>query len=337
VPERALSPDVSPGRARLIHEVGKKWANGTKLRYSFFQSGDWSTSEVEKTRVREGFRIWQGPGIGITFEEVATMSEAEIRIGFLRGDGSWSYIGRDVYDLPKQGERTMNFGWDLMADPRGVDVPVHEIGHTLGFPHEHQNPFAGIVWDEQAVYAYFEGPPNNWDRDTVFNNILRKLPQTEVIGSSWDPDSIMEYEFAGNLIIKPEKYHGGLNPAGGLSPIDKKRALEFYPPLGPPSSYPALQPFRSEILTLAPKQQANFTIEPPATRDYTIQTFGGSDNVAVLFEDQGGDLKFMDGDDDSGTDRNVTIKVRLIQGRHYVLRIRHYVNYSGLDTAVMIW
>jgi len=26
----------------------------------------------------------------------------------------------------------MNFGWDLRADERGVDVPVHEIGHVQG-------------------------------------------------------------------------------------------------------------------------------------------------------------------------------------------------------------
>jgi len=133
VPERALAPDLTPGRARMIEQVGKKWVNGTTLRYWFFDSGTWNTnSETEKNLVREGFETWKEVGIGIKFKEVETMSEAEVRIGFLRGDGSWSYIGRDIISIPKQGERTMNFGWDLTADPRGVDVPVHEIGHTLG-------------------------------------------------------------------------------------------------------------------------------------------------------------------------------------------------------------
>ncbi len=265
------------------------------------------------------------------------MSEAEIRIGFLRGDGSWSYIGRDIITIPKQGERTMNFGWDLTTDPRTVDVPVHEIGHTLGFPHEHQNPFAGIVWNEQAVYSSFQGPPNNWDRDTIFYNILRKLSPSEVDGSTWDPDSIMEYAFARNLIVSPAGYQNGLNPAGGLSSIDKQKALEFYPLAQPPSSYPELRPFRSETLNLQPKQQADYVIAPPASRDYTIQTFGGSDNLMVLFEDHDGDLRHIVGDDDSGTDRNATLKVRLSKGRKYVLRIRHYMNYSGSESAVMIW
>ena len=53
----------------------------------------------------------------------------------------------------------MNFGWDL-TQPGEIDTAIHEIGHTLGFPHEHQNPHAGIVWDEEAVYAALAQPPN---------------------------------------------------------------------------------------------------------------------------------------------------------------------------------
>jgi hypothetical protein len=229
----------------------------------------------------------------------------------------------------------MNFGWDLRADPRGVDVPVHEIGHTLGFPHEHQNPFAGIEWNEEEVYIRFGGPPNNWDRQKTFYNILRKLDLGEVEGSQWDSNSIMHYAFPAGLINKPEQYRNGLNPAGGLSSLDLQQVRLFYPPLDD-SSYPELKPFRSEVLSLAPAEQKNFAINPPATRDYTIQTFGQSDTVIVLFEDRNGDLKYVDGDDDSGTDLNATLKVRLYQGRRYVLRIRLYSNFSASDISVML-
>jgi len=60
--------------------------------------------------------------------------------------------------------------------------------------HEHQNPFAGIQWHEEAVYQSLGGPPNNWSRDKTFHNILGKARPESGPGSSWDPDSIMEYE-----------------------------------------------------------------------------------------------------------------------------------------------
>ncbi len=335
VPPRTFTPSVSQDRVRLIRLIAKKWVNGTKLRYYFFESGPNSAGNEQKDIVRQGFEVWKNIGIGIKFEEVRNIGEAEIRIGFLQGDGAWSYVGRDVIDIPGQGERTMNFGWDLRTDPRGVDVPVHEIGHTLGFPHEHQNPFAGIVWNEEAVYRYFGGPPNNWPRETTYYNILRKLDSGEVEGTQWDPNSIMHYAFAAGLIERPDQYRGGLTPAGGLSQLDLQQARLFYPPLDE-LSYAELKPFHSELLSLAPAEQKNFVINPPATRDYTIQTFGQSDTVMVLFEDQNGDLKYVDGDDDSGTDLNAILNVRLYQGRRYVLRIRLYSNFSASETSVML-
>ena len=158
------------------------------------------------------------------------MREAEIRIGYAR-DGSWSYVGREILDIPVN-ERTMSFGWPLDRDDYGLTTAIHEIGHTLGMPHEHQNPFAGIVWDEDAVYGYLGGPPNNWPRETTFNNVLRKIDAAEVAGSNWDPDSIMEYQFPAGLIIEPAAYHNGIFPPGTLSPLDKTWAKTWYPAAG---------------------------------------------------------------------------------------------------------
>jgi hypothetical protein len=333
---RVLSPDVSPDRARLIAFVSKKWVNGTTLRYCFFEKDPWAGPSAQKDIVRQGFDIWTKTGIGIKFEEVRDIAAAEIRIGFLQGDGSWSYVGRDVVDIPRRFERTMNFGWDLQADPRGVDVPVHEIGHTLGFPHEHQNPFAGLVWEEDAVYRYFGGPPNHWDRPTTEFNILRKLSPDEVHGTDWDPDSIMHYAFPAGLIVEPPQFfRTGLRPRGGLSSKDLAQVQLFYPPHNDAAN-PELKPLRSHSLALAPAEQANFTIQPTATRDYTVQTFGGSDAVMVLFEDQNGNLRYVAGDDDSGTDKNANITVRLVAGRHYVLRLRMYSSFDTGEIAIML-
>ena len=153
--------------------------NGTVLHYYFFEDSLWGAGDQQKDIVKEAFDVWEDVGIGVRFEEVSSADDAEIRIGFQRHDGYWSYIGTDVLSIG-QAERTMNFGNDLTQDSRGVDVPVHEIGHTLGFPHEHQNPFSGIVWNRQAVIDYFSGSPNFWDLATIEHNILNKLPASQV-------------------------------------------------------------------------------------------------------------------------------------------------------------
>lgn len=338
VPERTFGPEVSSYRESLIRYIGKKWVNGTKLKYYFFEDAPFKGDSSNVDLVREAFEVWKDVGIGIEFEEVSNIRDATVRIGFQRGDGSWSYVGRDVIDIPGQFERTMNFGWDLTLDPRGggLDTPIHEIGHTLGFPHEHQNPFSGIVWDEEAVYREFAAPPNNWPRQQTYHNILRKLSTTEVEGSDWDPNSIMHYSFGPGLIIEPAEYRNGLVPAGGLSETDRSEALKFYPPLDA-RRYKKLSPFELERLSIGPGEQKDFVIQPEFTNEYTIQTFGRSDSVMVLFEDVDGELEFVAGDDDSGTEFNAKIVVRLVRGRKYVLRIRLFLNWANGDTAVMMW
>ncbi|MEM7025905.1 MAG: matrixin family metalloprotease [Pseudomonadota bacterium] len=336
IPERTFDPSVPPGRASLINTLANKWVNGTVLHYYFFdQPQAWTTTEAEKDVVRQAFRIWKDVGIGLDFEEVSAADEAEIRIGFQRGDGAWSYVGTGVLNIGTS-QRTMNFGWDLTRRPQEIDTAVHEIGHTLGFPHEHQNPNAGIVWDEEAVYTALGGPPNNWSREKTFHNIIRKIRPDTVQGSAWDPHSIMHYPFEAGLIQQPANFQAGLDPEPGLSDRDKEWVKSFYPALVP-NEYRALEPFRSVTLDIAPGGQGNFSIRPSATRDYDIRTFGTSDTILVLFEDDGGELRYMEADDDSGRNLNAHLEVRLVKGRSYVLRVRLYHEDRAGETAVMMW
>ena len=343
VPDRILPRDLDPNRLQLIRTNEKKWANGTVLRYYFFDrssdgpSGGWRGPPAQQQVVREAFTKWKALGIGLEFREVTNREEAEIRIGFLQGDGSWSYVGRDVVDIARDpNERTMNFGWDLTT-PYGRDTALHEIGHTLGFPHEHQNPYSGIEWDEPAVYAAFSGPPNNWSDDKIEWNVLRKLSPAEVGGSKWDPDSIMHYWFQAGLIKQPARYYTqGLTPKPGLSAKDKNWAKKFYPALAKKAP-PLLKPFESKRIQIAPGNQLNFTIEPEMSREYTIQTFGQSDTVIALFEHHNDDLRFVAGDDDSGSNRNALIRTRMYRDSRYVLRVRLYFSNREGETAVFMW
>jgi len=89
VKEREFGPEVNPNRVRLIRMNDKKWLNGTRLHYYFFTApANWTTREVEKNVVRKAFKLWKDVGVGLEFEEVDSVDEAEIRIGFLRGDGA---------------------------------------------------------------------------------------------------------------------------------------------------------------------------------------------------------------------------------------------------------
>ena len=214
---------------------------------------------------------------------------------------------------------------------------MHEIGHALGFPHEHQNPNAGIVWDVNAVNSYFSGPPNNWDEGKIFHNILRKVSSAEVDGSNWDKNSIMHYQFNKGLIKVPAEYQNkSLIPQAGLSAIDKAEVIKFYPD-NSQKQLSELKPFLSKVVKLTAGQQIDYLIKPTSSRTYYMQTFGTMDTVMVLFEDDNGNPIYLAGDDDSGTKYNSKIKHRLINGRTYYLRLRLYYSTGTGQGGVMFW
>lgn len=330
IPPREFAPEVSAEKARMIRLIQKKWVNGTVLKYYFFKGGDdgsptsWKGTPAEVNVVKQAFKSWKELGIGLEFQESNDKGDAQIRIGFLRDGSSWSYVGRDIIDIASSpDERTMNFGWNISND---IDTAIHEIGHTIGMPHEHQNPFAGIVWNEDAVYAALSAPPNNWDRETTFYNIIRKLPADEVEGSTHDPDSVMHYPFDAGLILEPAQFSNGITPAGGISAKDKEFVKKFYPLLTPADTK-NLNISQSQLINIKAGEQKNFVFKPPRSKKYIIETFGEMDMVMVLFEKTTNEEIYLAGDDDSGTDYNAKIEMRLIKGREYIIRVRLF--YSG--------
>lgn len=334
-----LPSDLNPRRLSLIVRTRSKWMNGTVLKYFLFGADGDSSGLAgpgpQLDAVREAFEHWKSLGIGLEFREVAAMAEAEVRVSFDQSDGSWSYVGTDLLGIAAD-EATMNFGWDLTTD-WGRVTALHEIGHTLGFPHEHQNPNAGIEWDEPAVLAEFSGAPNHWNENQIRHNILNKLDPSSVEGSTWDPASVMEYPFEPGLILRPQQYRDdGVPPPTGLSERDQEWVLSWYPGLDGEEP-PRLRPHESRPVSLEPGGQVNFLVEAEATGVYEIGTFGSADTLLVVFEEVDGELVFLVGDDDSGEDRNARVKAKLQAGRRYVVRVRLYYAWASGTFAVMLW
>jgi len=181
-------------KAALLRSA--KWGVGDRIAVRFLDHarvrfGATDGALLER-RVREVALEWTKPA-NLTLD-FRTGAPTDIRIAFMDGRGSWSYLGRMCRQI-REPEPTMNYGW-LTPHSSSVDlrsVVLHEFGHALGLIHEHQNPEGGIPWNRDAVIRDLSGPPNNWSLETIETNMFRKYGKREVTATTVDPQSIMMY------------------------------------------------------------------------------------------------------------------------------------------------
>jgi hypothetical protein len=196
---------------------GKLWENGSSVRFRFLDG-----EERVKAIVRTAIAQWTAHA-NLTFIETDS-AEAEVRISF-KEPGSWSFIGTDALGIPSDSP-TLNYGsLTSLADPgAAMQNALHEFGHTLGLAHEFQSPFAGEIFNRQAVISFYSGEPYNWDETTISRNVFDKV---EYPGNrEYDPFSIMNYAFPKDLFVPGRETQPGIE----LSESDKEYIRSLYPP-----------------------------------------------------------------------------------------------------------
>lgn len=197
--------------------VSKRWRPGRILHIAFLEG-------APKLQQQVAFyaQQWtQYANITFLFDNRA---DAEIRITFQPGIGSWSCVGTDARDedIPLD-QPTMNYD-DLTANSSDYDFSyyvLHEFGHALGLVHEHQSPEAGIQWNKAAIKK------DRPDLSDVYleTNIFKRYKRSQTQYSKFDPHSIMVYR-----IPKAWTLNGiEIAENAALSETDKQYIQKWYP------------------------------------------------------------------------------------------------------------
>ena len=170
--------DLTPSGDNALEAAGefrKFWRPGRTLKVAFVGGASAAQQQVMDTA-----RQWSDfANIAFDFGD---HQDAEIRIALDENDGHWSAVGTDALVeeyFPKSGP-TMNCGLTTDSPPAEYSrVVLHEFGHALGLIHEHQNPAAGIRWNERVVIDALKRS-QGWDEATIRHNVLNSLSRDDL-------------------------------------------------------------------------------------------------------------------------------------------------------------
>src|SRR5262245_62147640 len=100
----------------VFAQISQRWSAGTSLKFDFENA--------------PGYRTCSANG------------SADIRVSFDPAEGHWSYIGTDSLQYK---DTSLNIGYAKVPTSeidrkRLEEIILHEVGHAIGFEHEHQSP-----------------------------------------------------------------------------------------------------------------------------------------------------------------------------------------------------
>lgn len=197
------SDEVAPSDASkaVLVTLEDIWENGKVLTYAFM-NGNFGGTTIQRNKVSTIIKEWEKYA-NVSFRLVNNPNQALIRIAFNPRDGSWSYVGKYIEQIPRR-DPTMNLGWvDKRSAINEEDraLVLHEFGHTLGMAHEHQSPLREgtlTLKREDVIREYMR--TQGWTRQDVEQQVLNVLNEREVSNfTTLDLKSIMMYSMPAYL------------------------------------------------------------------------------------------------------------------------------------------
>jgi hypothetical protein len=251
---RALGAPVGVQRIAVV--INKRWnvpASGTlTLGVRFL---DTANADL-KAKILAHMNAWYDRGVAVKFVE--SVQNAAVRIARTAGGGYWSYLGTDILAIPAT-QPTMNLDSFTLSTPdrEYARVVRHEVGHTLGCPHEHMRAALVGKLDRAKTIAYFQ-QTQGWSAQETQQQVLTPLNEQSLMGTPVDADSVMTYQLPGQITIS------GLPIKGGLDINDSDAAFmsSVYPKPGTPPTPP---PAAATKLTIDPAAK-KVTLPP----DWTV-------------------------------------------------------------------
>jgi serralysin len=259
---------VAPAHMALF--AGRRWTPGRVLKCRFMMP----TTPRVANMVIQMAKEWEQYA-NITFD-FGDDWPADIRIGFMQGQGSWSMYGTDAITAP-QNQITMNLGWfnDSTPDEEFRRTTVHEFGHALGCIHEHSSPGGNIIWNKPVVYDYY-WRSQGWQPQQVDEQVFMKYSADMTNFTQLDPLSIMMYP------IPPGFANITVGWNTDLSETDKQMIAYMYPRGGQSLSPMKMNsPVEAALESAGDEHRYEFNVQDDGTYEINAKGLKGA-NLSLI-------------------------------------------------------